>query len=91
MGARGGASAAVSRFRRVALAPASQQEPERPGCEASLQTSLPHCPADTVLGAVGRGPCTHCIPGEALEEDDMTLLLEGPPHVGLGYRNSCGF
>ena len=34
VGARGGASAAVSRFRRVALAPASQQEPERPGCEA---------------------------------------------------------
>lgn len=63
---------------------------ERPECEASLQTSLPHCTADTALGAVGRGPCAHYIPGEAMEKEDMAFLLEAH-HVGLGYRNSCGF
>lgn len=63
---------------------------EGPECEASLPSSPPHCPEDIVEGAVSRGPCTHCVLGGALEKEDMALLLEAH-HVGLGYRNRCGF
>lgn len=73
---------------RITLASGLRQA--RPEREASLQTSLPHFSANTVVGGVGRRPCARYIPGEAMEKEDMAFLLEAH-HVGLGCGNSCGF